>query len=175
MRLSVVTKWGRTLAAACGAAAFLGVTAAEAADALQPSGALQVQAGTAAVVTLTSAQIAALPQHRIATATPWTDGVKQFQGPLVAEVLKAAGIELSTKMIVQAQALNGYVIDIPAADFLRWPVIVAFAMDGKALSRRDKGPLWIVYPRDSSQELQDAKYDHRWAWQLKQITVKTVQ
>ena len=151
---------------------MLGCCAAAWASALQPQDGVQVGIAPDAPRALTAAQLAALPQHTTATATPWTDGVAQFSGPLVSDVLKAAQITITKGMVVQAEALNGYVIDIPAEDFVRWPVILAYAMDGKALTRRDKGPLWIVYPRDSDKVLQDAKYDHRWAWQLRQLRVK---
>ena len=142
------------------------------ADGLQPQAGLQVISAAAAPLDLSAAQLAALPQHTTATSTPWTDGVAQFSGPLVADVLKAAQITITKGMVVQAEALNGYVIDIPAEDFVRWPVILAFSMDGKQLTRRDKGPLWIVYPRDGDKVLQDAQYDHRWAWQLRQLRIK---
>lgn len=142
------------------------------AQALLPQAALQVGASAAALVELSPQQLATLPQHTTATTTPWTDGVARFSGPLARDVLQAAGIKLRKGMVVQAEALNGYVIDIPAEDFERWPVILAFSMDGKQLTRRDKGPLWIIYPRDSDKDLQDVKYDHRWAWQLRQIRVK---
>ncbi|MCI2394477.1 hypothetical protein [Aliiroseovarius sediminis] len=45
-------------------------------------------------------------------------------------------------------------------------------MDDKALERSDKGPLWIVYPRDAHKELQDIRYDYRWVWQLSELAVK---
>ena len=136
-----------------------------------PTGSLGVQLASQPAVTLDAEQLAALPQHTIESATPWTDGVKHFQGPLVTEVMQAAGLKLAVGMTVQARALNGYVVEIPAEDFLRWPVILAWTMDGKVLTRRDKGPLWVVYPRDSDRKLRDAKYDHRWAWQLQHMTV----
>ncbi len=44
-------------------------------------------------------------------------------------------------------------------------------MDGKRLTVRDKGPYWLVYPRDEFTELKDARFDHRWAWQLKEISI----
>lgn len=138
---------------------------------LQPAGPLQVVLGSGQSVRLSAQQLAALPQHSLRTATQWTDGLKHFQGPLVTDVLQAAGQRLQNGMRVQAEALNDYVVDIPASDFLRWPVILAFAMDGQVLSRRDKGPWWIVYPRDSDPALQDAKFDHRWAWQLRQLRI----
>jgi hypothetical protein len=58
------------------------------------------------------------------------------------------------------------------ADFAKYPVLLAYSMDGKALTARDKGPLWIVYPRDDYPEIKDPLLDSRWVWQLKEIDVK---
>lgn len=138
-----------------------------------PAGDLQVMQAGGKTVSLSARQLADLPQQNVKTATQWTDGVKVFQGPLVTDVVKAAGFQLTADMTVRAVALNGYEVDIPAGDFLRWPVILAWSMDGKVFTRRDKGPLWVVYPRDSDKSLHDAKYDHRWAWQLRQLTLTT--
>ncbi len=44
-------------------------------------------------------------------------------------------------------------------------------MNGKPMRVRDKGPLWLVYPRDQRAELQNAVMDERWIWQLFEITV----
>ncbi len=50
--------------------------------------------------------------------------------------------------------------------------VLATKVDGRALTIRDKGPLWIVYPRDHHKILQDAKYDARWVWQLNKLHVE---
>jgi hypothetical protein len=55
---------------------------------------------------------------------------------------------------------------------LEFEPILATKMDGHVLTIRDKGPLWIVYPRDAYKVLQDAKYDYRWVWQLNKIHVE---
>ena len=57
-------------------------------------------------------------------------------------------------------------------DFERFDVLVATHMDGERLQPSDKGPLWIVYPRDHHQELQDIRYDYRWVWQLIRLDVQ---
>ena len=41
--------------------------------------------------------------------------------------------------------------------------------DGKKLSRRDKGPLWLMYPISDHDELKDALYIHRLIWQVVRI------
>ena len=73
---------------------------------------------------------------------------------------------------VTANALNDYTIDIPMEDFVRYDVLVATHMDGERLQPSDKGPFWIVYPRDEYSDLQDIRYDYRWVWQLIQLKIK---
>jgi hypothetical protein len=41
--------------------------------------------------------------------------------------------------------------------------------DGKKLSRRDKGPLWLMYPISDNAELADPRYIHRLIWQVIRI------
>lgn len=113
--------------------------------------------------------LASLPQHKIVTHTSVTDGPQVFVGPLMRDVLADAGLEAET---IMATALNDYEIAIPTSDFTRFDVIAALSMNGEALTPRDKGPVWIVYPRDDHHELQDIRYDYRWVWQLIRIQPK---
>ncbi len=113
--------------------------------------------------------LAALPQHEIRTSTEWTDGVKLFRGPLVRDILAAAGASGS---VAVATALNDYAVEIPLGDFSAFPVILAMSMDGEALTVRTKGPLWIVYPRDDHRELRNSEMNSRWIWQLRSLEVR---
>jgi len=110
-----------------------------------------------------------LPRHSIETTTVVTDGVRRFEGFLMRDLLAMVGAQGRT---VTASALNDYVIDIPIEDFRRFDVLVATHMDGVRLQPRDKGPFWIVYPRDAHDELRDIRYDYRWVWQLMRLDVK---
>ena len=116
------------------------------------------------------AMLASIPQHRIETSTPWTDGKKLFEGVLLSDVLDLAGI--GAAQTLRVVALNEYEILIPVSDANEFGVLLAMRMDGKPLSRRDKGPIWIVYPRDSFTKLQDERHDAKWAWQLSRIDVQ---
>ena len=111
----------------------------------------------------------ALPAVQLETTTAVTDGVRRFDGFLMRDLLEFIGAHGST---VTASALNDYVIDIAIDEFDRFDVLVAYAMDGEPLLPSDKGPLWIVYPRDQHAELQDIRYDYRWVWQLMRLDVK---
>lgn len=123
---------------------------------------------------LDPAKIAALPQHTLDTKTAWTEGVQHFDGVLLRDVLAVAGInaENAKGKVLEALALNDFQVEIPATDAFQYNVLLAQKINGKALTRRDKGPFWIVYPRDQHSELNDSRYDHRWAWQLKQLQIK---
>ena len=41
--------------------------------------------------------------------------------------------------------------------------------DGEKLSRRDQGPIWLMYPLDDYSELRDSIYNTRLVWQLTKI------
>lgn len=110
-----------------------------------------------------------LPAARLETATAVTDGVRRFDGFLMRDLLEYVGAHGA---IVTASALNDYVIDIAIDEFDRYDILVAYAMDGEPLLAADKGPLWIVYPRDQHAELQDIRYDYRWVWQLHRLDIK---
>ncbi|MDQ0509608.1 molybdopterin-dependent oxidoreductase [Ancylobacter amanitiformis] len=116
------------------------------------------------------AMLLALPRHRIETTTPWTDGRKVFEGVRLEDVLDQVGA--GAAVTLKARALNDYSIDIPASDAREFDMLLALRMDGKPLSRRDKGPIWIVYPRDSVPRIQDERYDSRWVWQLNGLDIR---
>lgn len=111
----------------------------------------------------------AMPQDTITTSTPWTDGVSTFEGPLLCDLLERLGAEGT---VLRARALNDYVAEIPISDCERYPVILALTRDDERLSRRDMGPIWIVYPRDDFPELQIETVNARWVWQLTEIEVR---
>lgn len=117
------------------------------------------------------AMIQALPTSTLYTSTAVTDGVKRFDGVLVRDLFELLGLS-DQALHVDASALNDYLVEIPLADFYEYDVLLATHMDGVLLKPIDKGPLWIVYPRDSRRKLQDIRYDYRWVWQLKHLHIR---
>lgn len=115
------------------------------------------------------AMIEALPQQEFTTTTIWTDGEKTFTGPLLKDVLDAAGAAGST---LRAVAINDYGIDIPVDSLTDRGPIIAHLMNGEEMSLRDKGPLWVVYPYDAGSEFQNEVIYSRSVWQLERITVR---
>ncbi|WOC16099.1 molybdopterin-dependent oxidoreductase [Pseudochrobactrum sp. MP213Fo] len=114
-------------------------------------------------------ELRTLPPARLETTTAVTDGVHRFDGVLMRDLLAHVG---SYGTVVTARALNDYAIEIAVEEFDQFDVLVAYELDGKPLLPSDKGPLWIVYPRDQHAELQDIRFDYRWVWQLKSLEIR---
>ncbi len=110
-----------------------------------------------------------LPQVSFVTRTPWYTQPRKFTGPLLRDVLAAAGAQGT---LLRTQALNDYRVDIPFEDAQRFDMIVARLIDDKPMPVRDKGPLFIIYPFDDHPELRNALYFSRSAWQLKSIDIQ---
>ncbi|MBK9364138.1 MAG: hypothetical protein IPM99_24915 [Rubrivivax sp.] len=115
------------------------------------------------------AMLERLPQTSFSTRTPWYAQARQFTGPLLRDVLRAAG---ARGTVLRARALNDYHVDIPYQDTQRFDIIVARLLDGAPMLVRDRGPLFVIYPFDAHAELRNAIYYSRSAWQLRSIEVQ---
>lgn len=115
------------------------------------------------------AELRALPAISFETTTTWTEGVTRFTGVPLAALLDAAG---ATGTVIEAIALNNYSVSIPVDSLDRDTPIIAYEMDGATFSRRDKGPLWIVYPYDESERYRNELIYGRSIWQLRTLSVK---
>jgi len=111
----------------------------------------------------------AMGMHTLNTTNPFIQGTHTFEGILFSDLLDAVG---ATGTTVAARALDGFVADIPIADLRNYPVIIAMNMDGKVMSVRSKGPLWVIYPVDQYDELKAETYSSRSIWQLTSLTIK---
>lgn len=105
----------------------------------------------------------------IRTKTPWYSGVVTFEGVRMDALMQRVGVAGD---VVTAVALNDFSSEIPVSDFAKYGVILALKRDGNYMPVSDKGPLFIVYPYDSSPELQAQKFYSRSAWQLAQLIAK---
>jgi hypothetical protein len=110
-----------------------------------------------------------LPQQTFVTQTPWYKDPVKFTGPLLRDVLAAAKAKGE---VINAVALDDYQAKIPFSDATDYDVIMAHQMDGKTLTAKDKGPLFVVYPYDSKAELQAVRFYERSIWQLKALRVE---
>lgn len=114
------------------------------------------------------AMLESLGMVTVRTSTPWTDGVTEFEGPLGRSLLAAVGAGEGTLIV---RALNDYSANVPVADFYKYQVILAMKMNGAYMRVRDKGPLFVIYPFDSSSELNTEVIHNRSVWQVKSIRI----
>lgn len=112
--------------------------------------------------------LAALPRDSFTTTTIWTSGPKRFTGVLLKSILDRVGARGEA---VRAVALNDYAVTIPMAEIAADAPLVAYELDGAAMSVRDRGPLWIIYPFDSEASLRTEVNYSRSVWQLTRLDV----
>lgn len=110
----------------------------------------------------------ALDWREIEAHTFSTVGKAQYAGPTLASLLDYLGVQDG---MLTATALDDYQIEIPVSDAETYDVLLALDKDGRPMRVRDKGPIWIIYPSATLDEVTDYK-GSRMIWQLNRIAVK---
>lgn len=164
-RMPAPPQAGRLLAVC--ALAFWGALCASPAPAEDAALVLSRGPEDAETLEFTIDALESLQQVTIETENEFTDGVVTYRGPLVRDVIDQ--LALGNAEVLRFKAANDYFVDIPTSDFRKYDVILAMEADGVRLSRRDKGPLWLMYPISDHEELRDPHYIHRLIWQVVRI------
>ncbi len=103
------------------------------------------------------------------TSTIWSEGVNGYTGVILSTLLEHVGAK-GTQL--DATAINDYKVVIPMETLSDAAPIVAYEMDGEPMSRRGKGPLWIIYPYDASADYRTEVVYSYSIWQLNRISVQ---
>lgn len=112
--------------------------------------------------------LARLPQTTVRADFPKGGDEVAFTGPLLADVLEAAGAVGDT---VTVQAMDGYAVEAPRTELADMGAVLALSRDGSPLGIGDFGPAQIVFPRAERADLADMP-DDRWIWQVFHINVE---
>jgi hypothetical protein len=113
----------------------------------------------------------ALPQTNFSTTTIWTQGLISFSGPTLMSVLDSLAAEPGT---IAIRAANDYGVTLtPETVNLDFPIL-ATRMNSLPLTLRDFGPIWLVYPFDSSEAYRSNLIYSQSVWQLTQISVNSI-
>ena len=110
----------------------------------------------------------ALDDSTITTDTIWTEGKHTFTGVRLDRLLEHVG---AADGMIRAQAINDYSVEIPTSDASADGPIVAYLLDGETMPRRNKGPLWIIYPYSSSNKYRSEVIYARSIWQLDRLSI----
>ncbi|WP_043650335.1 molybdopterin-dependent oxidoreductase [Chitinilyticum litopenaei] len=115
------------------------------------------------------AMLEKLPQKKYTVQLPWLEGPQTFEGPLLADVLAQSGASGKT---VTFRALNDYSASMDVEEAKKHGVILALRQNGKLLTVRTKGPLFVMFPFDRNEALRTPDNYRRCVWQLNQIDVR---
>lgn len=113
-------------------------------------------------------ELSSLDMVKVNADFPKGANVYEYEGPLLADVLKAAGAEGE---MVTMQALDGYAIEVPLKELVDAGAVVALKRDGTHLGIGDYGPTHIVFPRADRADLADMP-DDNWIWSIFHIKVE---
>ena len=121
------------------------------------------------------ATLTAMPAVTIKPTVEYDGKVHTLKGPLLVDVLKAAGVTAGDSARLQMHAVDGYAPEIVLGDARKRRYIVATHLDGAPLSLGGLGPLWGVYEPDAFPEMKAKTLPERFAncpWGLFHIDVK---
>ncbi len=108
----------------------------------------------------------ALQATTFETSTIWTEGIRSFTGVTLHTLADLLGLQNGHFF---ASAINDYSVEIPVSDAVEGGPIIAYSIDGKEMSLRDKGPLWVIYPYDSNSDFRSEVVYSRSIWQLDRL------
>ncbi len=122
------------------------------------------------------AAIGALPSVSIRPTLEYDSKPHQLAGPLLMDLLKAAGVKAvdTTKLLLRA--VDGYVAAISWAEASRYRFIVATHLDDRPIPLGGLGPLWAVYDADRFPDMTAKPLNQRFVrcpWALYHIDVQT--
>ncbi|MFM5717978.1 hypothetical protein [Aeromonas caviae] len=120
-------------------------------------------------ITLDEAALAALPQVEFETATPWTLGTHRYRGPTLNSVLAAQQVDSASA--IDVAALNGYQQRVDLSLFAKVPLTLVRYQDDKPLTRRNKGPLWLLVPLSAHPDMDVSAIHNNMVWQVIRIEV----
>ncbi len=120
-------------------------------------------------ITLDEAALAALPQVEFETATPWTLGTHRYRGPTLKSVL--AQQQVDSASAIDVAALNGYQQRVDLSLFAKVPLTLVRYQDDKPLTRRNKGPLWLLVPLSAHPDMDVSAIHNNMVWQVIRIEV----
>jgi hypothetical protein len=118
--------------------------------------------------------LAALPAVTIKPTLEYDNKVHTLKGPLLTDVLRAAGAAPADGVKLLMRAVDGYSPTITVADVRKYRFIVATHLDGKSMPLGGLGPLWAVYDADRFPDMAARKVTERFGlcpWALYHIDV----
>lgn len=106
--------------------------------------------------------LTAMPSTTIEPTLEYDKKQHRLQGPLLTEVLKAAGTNGDRYRLLM-RGIDGYAPVIPVSHAIRYKFIVATQLDGAPMPLGGLGPLWITYEADKFPDMMAKPIEERFA------------
>jgi hypothetical protein len=122
-----------------------------------------------------AAALQALPAVQIRPTVEYDGRPHLLSGPLLEQVLAAAGVVADAPVQLLLRALDGYAVQVSLADARRWRMVLATKLDGRFLALGGLGPQWAVYDADRLEDFRDKPLKERFGlcpWGLYHVEVK---
>lgn len=122
----------------------------------------------------TFAALAALPAVTIKPTLEYDAKAHTLSGPLLLDVLKAAGAKLGDNTKLLLRAVDGYAASVTVAHARAQGTIIATHLDGSAMALGGLGPLWAIYDADKAPDMAGKPLPERFGacpWALYHIEV----
>lgn len=116
---------------------------------------------------VTVSDLERLPQTEYAVRDPYLKTRVVYRGVLVRDLVAKYGGSGTHR--IRLRALDDYKTSISRREWSRWDVLLATHKDGQLTPVADNGPARIVFPYDTTPEIQPTVYDDRWIWQIVSI------
>ena len=120
------------------------------------------------------AALTRLPAVTIRPTLEYDGKPHQLRGPLLLDVLRAAGATMTDTTKLTLRAVDGYAVGLTVEKARRQRFIVATHLDGKPMALGGLGPLWAVIDVDRVAELAGKPVNERFGecpWALYHIDV----
>lgn len=121
------------------------------------------------------AALTRLPAVTIRPTLEYDGKPHQLRGPLLLDVLRAAGATLTDTTRLTLRAVDGYAVGLTVEKARRQRFIVATHLDGKPMALGGLGPLWAVIDADRMAELASKPVSERFGecpWALYHVDVQ---
>lgn len=144
-------------------------------DAAQTGRVLEVSGQVSRPARLDWAAVSRLAQSHVRTVSTQTTNLRHvidFRGLLVRDLLATHGPAPDVSEVTFV-SLDGFRSTVDIEGLRRFDVLLAIEADGKALSRAEGGPIFLVFPHTSAPETVERYNDRYWAYYVSHVVVGT--
>jgi len=121
------------------------------------------------------AALTRLPAVTIRPTVEYDAKVHTLKGPLLSEVLQAAGVDVNSPARLVLRAVDGYTVKLSLAQARQQRFIVATHLDGQPMALGGLGPLWAVFEAERFADMAAKPLPERYAqcpWGLYHLEVQ---